>query len=283
VSKSSRRADNPGSQPTGQSEQPTTTHPSVRPARPGRTRAGRRERSRPLAEPSLFERYRILIVGGVIVAVVALLMVVAFSSAAQPAYACSVEFQPGTTPAPAPNASGEPGYVQDDMGNGHVPTGAEVTYTYCPPATGSHYNDPNRGPIAPRVYGPNDGAIPQGWVHNLEHGNLVVLYRGREGDPGLTNQTQEAIRTWAAGMPDSPVCGFPADQYLVAARFDEMATPFAALVWGRILPLQSFDTAAIENFWNTSGEQALTMPERGGCPVPDATPAASPDATQVPG
>jgi hypothetical protein len=212
----------------------------------------------------------------VVVAVVAVLAVAAFSSSGAAAYSCSSEFQPGTTAPPDGDATGEPGFVEPDMGNGHVALGTSVTYTYCPPATGSHYNLENRGPVEPRVYGPDDDAIPQGWVHNLEHGGLVVLYRGRDGDPGLTDETQEAIRAFAAAMPDSPVCGFPADQYLTVARFDEMATPFAALVWGRILPLDTFDEAVIQDFWATSGEQALTMPERFGCPLPGASPAASP-------
>ncbi len=301
MSKSSRRASRPGSRPvggtrptdpaatsatgptgqsakSGQSVDRATERASVRPTRPTGSRAGRRERSRPRAEKSFFERYRTLIIGGVVVAVVAVLGAFAFTSSSAAAYTCSSEFAPGTTAAPASEDAGEPGFVQPDMGNRHVALGSTAAYTYCPPATGPHYNVQNRGPIRPNVYGPNDPVIPQGWVHNLEHGSLVVLYRGREGDPGLTPEVQSEIQAWAAAQPASPVCGRPADQYLIVARFDDMATPFAALVWGRMLPLAEWNPTAIERFWNTNGEQALTMPERFGCPPPGGAPAGSPDA-----
>jgi hypothetical protein len=292
LSKSSRRA-RPGSRPAGEPPAPgQTTRPSASggehrsgtgSVRPASARAGRRERARPIAEKPLLERFRLPIVAVVLVATVALLAVWAVNSAGAAAYACSVEFQAAPTASPGPDASGEPGYVQEAMGNAHVAPGSEVTYTFCPPASGGHFNAEGRGPITPRVYGPGDRVTPQGWVHNLEHGALVVLYRGREGDPGLTEATQEALRTFAAGIGDSPVCGRPANQYLIVARFDEMASPFAALVWGRILPLQTLDTAAIERFWDTVGEQVATMPERFGCPEPGASPATSPATSPSPG
>jgi hypothetical protein len=220
----------------------------------------------------LLERYRAPIVVIVAVAAVALMAVWAFNSSSAAAYSCSVEFQ---APAGSPSPDG---YVQESMGNSHVSPGTEVTYTYCPPASGSHINVQGRGPLPARVYGPGDAAPPQGWVHNLEHGGLVLLYRGLEGDPGPTPETQQAIRDFAASAPNSPVCGLPANQYLLATRFDQMATPFAALVWGRVLPLDSFDTNAIQTFWNEVGEQAATMPERFGCPLPSASPPAAPSA-----
>ena len=44
------------------------------------------------------------------------------------------------------------------------------------------------------------------------------------------------------------------------ARFDDMETPFAAMVWGRVLPLQTLDTEAILKFDQTYGER--TNPEQ---------------------
>ena len=92
----------------------------------------------------------------------------------------------------AEGASPQPGYVQPDMGNGHVAIGTKVTYTYCPPAAGSTTTRAGAGPIPSRVYGPNDTVIPQGWVHNLEHGAIVSStaatapsVRRPGGPPGL--------------------------------------------------------------------------------------------------
>ena len=107
----------------------------------------------------------------------------AFLNASTPAFACTAQFDPSpaprvVTPTAAPVASGAspapavtapaPGFVQADMGHIHVALGSQVTYANCPPASGKHYQSPG-GPIRGGLYGPNDAAIPQGWVHNLEH------------------------------------------------------------------------------------------------------------------
>jgi hypothetical protein len=235
-----------------------------------------------MEERSALQRYRLPIIIVAVVGAVALLGIWAFGSAGATAYSCSTIYQPGATPSPAPDADPQPGFIQPDMGARHVQTGTEVTYTYCPPATGPHYNAPNRGPIPPGVYGPDQTALPQGWVHNLEHGALVILYRGQDGDPGLSDETQATIESFFQGLPPSPICGLPPTQAnagVVIARFDEMATPFSALVWGRILPLDTWDEDAIMEFWTTMGER--TNPER-FCPLPTPTPAGSPDVSPSP-
>ncbi len=98
-------------------------------------------------------------------------------------------------------------------------------YTYCPPASGNHYNASGQGPIPPRLYGPDDTTVPEGWVHNLEHGALVLLYRG--DSPGATPEGQAALRAFFDSFPNSPVCGIQPGtiQGPVIARFDDMATP----------------------------------------------------------
>lgn len=253
---------------------------STRTGRPG-DRAGRRERSRPGIEPSFLERYRGGIIGLAAVAAVALIGLFVFASATTPAYACSNEWQPDPTQPPAAGASAQPGYVQPDMGQGHVAIGTQVTYTYCPPASGRHYNASGSGPIRPRVYGPDDTVLPEGWIHNLEHGALIVLYRG-DGE-GATPEGQAALQDFFSSYPPSPVCQVPAGQGNgpVFARFDDMAWPYAALVWGRILPLDSLDTAAIVEFDRTYGE--VTNPEK-VCTAPPsaAPPSAAPSGSAEP-
>jgi hypothetical protein len=238
---------------------PTTTRPTS-------VRAGRRERARPYAQQkTFFERYRILVIGLVGVAALALITVWAFNSASAAAFTCSSEWVPQPTASPAPGASPQPGYHQEGMGNTHVGAGTgnpgDVTYTYCPPASGNHFV--RGGPITPGFYSPDDVPLPQGWVHNLEHGALVVLYRGGPGDPGLTPEVQQQMQAYFSGLGPSPVCGFPPTQEgagVVIARFDQMATPFAALVWERALPLDTFDEDAISEFWDVWGER--TNPEQ---------------------
>jgi Protein of unknown function (DUF3105) len=243
----------------------------------GSSRAGRRERSRSLAEPSFLQRYRSIIVAVAAVAVIGVVAVGVFAASSQPAYACSTEWVPDATSSPAANASPQPGYPQPDMGQGHVANGTAITYTYCPPASGRHYNGSQTGPISARVYGPDDVVLPQGWIHNLEHGALVVLYRG--DSDGATDAGQAAMRAFFDSYPPSPVCGFQPGTSVgpVFARFDDMETPLAALVWGRVLPLDSLDTQAILQFDQTYGER--TNPEKFCSPAPSTEPAASPAAS----
>ncbi len=182
---------------------------------------------------------------------------------------------PDPTPAPAEGASPQPGYVQPDMGHVHVANGTKITYTYCPPASGRHFNAAGAGPIRAQVYGPDDGVIPQGWVHNLEHGALVVLYRDPTAD-------QAALRALFDAVGPSPVCGFePGGQSPgpLVARFKDMAWPYAALVWDRVLPLETLDQQAILDFYTKYGEQ--TNPEK-LCTPPSAEPSALPSSSTAP-
>ena len=223
------------------------------------------------------ERYRGAIVGVAAIAGVAIIAIFVFASASASAYACTKEWSPVATASPAAGATPALGYVQPDMGRQHVSTGDKVTYTYCPPASGSHDNASGAGPIAARLYGPNDSAVPEGWVHNLEHGAMVILYRGREGDPGLGSAAQDELRALYDGFPPSPVCGIArgTSQGPVIARFDEMATPYAAIVWDRVLPLQTVDTAQILAFWQQWGEKTNPEPQ---CAPPSASPSAGTSA-----
>ena len=85
--------------------------------------------------------------------------------------------------------------------------------------------------------------------------------------------------------PTSPRCGIP--PHLIApviARFDDMAWPYAALLWDLVLPLDHFDRDAILAFYAQQGE--VTNPEKQcqpASPSPGATTApavtASPEAS----
>jgi hypothetical protein len=262
----------------------TATRPLTGPGAPARPtsgggtahRAGRRERARVVQRRSFIERYRTWLIAAVVVATVAVVGVGVFAAATQPAYACSNVWGPDPTAAPSGGASPQPGYVQPDMGNTHVEQGSQVRYTYCPPASGRHYIGAEIGPIPARLYGPGDGVIPQGWVHNLEHGGLVILYRDPDAD-------QAALRALYDAVPESPLCGFPPGGQSpgpVIARFEQMAWPYAALVWDRVLPMESLDQAAILDFYARYGEQ--TNPEKlCGAPSPSgpAEPGGSPSAS----
>jgi hypothetical protein len=255
VTKPSRRSDDTSGQPT------SSRSPS------GSPRTERRDRDRAVATQTPFlERYRSAILGIALVAGVALVGGFIFLSATSPSYACSTEFQPT---APDPEGLGA---VESDMGRSHVPPGESVRYTYCPPASGSHVNLTGQGPIQARFYGPNDNVVPQGWIHNLEHGGLVLLYRCDAG--GCDDASQAALRQFYDTFPPSPICNVPRGKNgPVVARFDQMPKPYAALVWGRVLYLDTLDTAAILHFWAEEGERSNPEPQ---CAGPSASPSVAP-------
>jgi len=263
-----------GAKPAGTTGAPGSTPRSSAPtSRPtgSASRHGRRERQRLAYQPSFMERNRtpIIVVAGIVG--VALIAAFVFFSASQPAYACSTVWSPAPTASPSAGATPALGYVQPLMGNSHVGVGEKVTYTYCAPASGNHLNRPGTaGPIPARVYGPSDNVIPQGWLHNLEHGGLVVLYQGSSA--GATPDGQAQLREFHAAFPPVTGCG------PVIARFDQMSSPFQAILWGRVLPMQTWDPTLVTAFWKQWG--GLTNPEL-ACPVPNSRTSPSPGASPV--
>lgn len=237
-----------------------------------------------------------------------------YANASRPTYTCTEMFNPTAAPsvlapsaaasatpteAPAtPRPSGStsptlppvtpapPGYVQPDQGAGHVDPGTTVRYATCPPASGKHYNGSGVGPIRGGFYGMNETAVPPGWVHNLEHGYIVLLYSctapGSDQAAGpCTDTGQQAMRDMLTRWPNSPYCGTPPGQITpVIARFDDMAWPYAAIVWDVVLPLQTLDEAAVFDFYAERGErynpEALCADPT---PTPGPTPTAGPSAT----
>ncbi len=281
----------PGASSAGAATSSGTPRTPGTTARPTAVRHGRRERQRAAYQPSFMERYRTAIVVVAAVAGVALLSFFVFFSASQPAYACSQIWAPSATPAPAASATPNLGYVQPDMGNSHVTVGTKVTYTYCAPASGSHDNTSGLGPIAARVYSPTDKVLPEGWIHNLEHGALVILYKGTSAGATADGQTQ--FKTFLDSFPNSPRCGLAKGLVgPVIARFDEMSTPFQAILWGRVLPLETFDQAQILTYYQQWGDrsnpedQCPTVPRApttSASPSLSAAPSAVPSASPVPG
>jgi hypothetical protein len=217
------------------------------------TRAGRRERVRAAPRRTFLERYRAAIVAVAAVAVVALAVGYIFVGSTQPAYACTNQFAPSPTPPLAPDSSDRLGFFQDDMGNSHVVSPPQ-RYLYCPPASGNHFNGSGIGPIAPRVYRPEDKIGPSNWIHNLEHGGLVVLYRG--DSPGAAAAGLQAFRDFFDSFPASPICKIPGGQLSpVIARFDTMPHAYAALVWDRVFYLDTWDPALVTKFFLTEAER----------------------------
>jgi hypothetical protein len=130
------------------------------------------------------------------------------------------------------------GFTTPILGRRHV-TDPVIEYAFCPPTSGDHYNISGRGPIRPAVYPKTEEQSPGGWVHNLEHGYIVALYRC----PSETDCPSDAeLAQMQAFFDQAPVSTNPAcPTKVVVARFDQMTTRFALLSWGRALLTDEFD------------------------------------------
>jgi uncharacterized protein DUF3105 len=282
VSKESRRA--------ARNARTTGRQPSSGPS--GAARAGRRERVRHIDEKKPFvQRYRNAIIGVVVVAIAAVAVGLVFVQSTQASYTCSILFDPSPTPSPSAGSSERIGFAEDNMGALHQVSRPQ-RYTFCPPASGDHYNQPGvLGPIVPRVYAPSDSVGPPNWVHNLEHGGLVILYKG--DSEGATDAGQQTFKQFFDSFPPSPICQLPAGRVSpVIARFDSMKWPYAALVWNRVLPLPEWDPALVLKFYATESERldaqgAFIAPPEPQCAAPSRSPApgssAAPSGSTAPG
>jgi len=248
---------------------------------PPKGRSGPRSRRVPPPRRTFAQRNRNRLIYAALAVVVIVAGAILYVSFTQKGYTCLTEWTPGPTPTTAPSATPHIGYYQDDMGRQHVAVGTNVKYTFCPPASGYHYNVPGvSGPIIPRLYGPNEVTVPQNWIHNMEHGGLVVLYRcdSSQGDSCDSNQ-QAALAAFVASFPNSPICHVPKGVISpVVARFDDMKFPYVAMLWDQILPLQQWDPTQVLAFFNQNDEQ--TNPEQLYCAGPTASP--SPTDTPAP-
>lgn len=78
----------------------------------------------------------------------------------------------------------------------HVAEGSAITYAHNPPASGPHY------PVWLR-YDAFSSPMERGyWVHNLEHGAVVMLHR-----PDAPPDAVAALRSAYRALPVDPQCG----------------------------------------------------------------------------
>ena len=171
---------------------------------------------------------------------------------------------PSASPTPVPQPTQLVGFPAADLGRLHiVDVGTKITYAYCPPASGSHYNVSGSGPIARLFYGPELGEQnPGGWVHDLEHGYVVVAYSCANGCPSQAEL--DAMKQAMDNAPESDnakACGEPNRMFVV--RFDSMSTRFAYIAWDRVELTNTFDAQAATTFMQQWQDQA--NPEQQAC------------------
>jgi len=134
---------------------------------------------------------------------------------------CDTTNQSPYSPSP-PNTNTAPvGQPIDEMPHVHVAAGTVITYNHNPPTSGCHYSlGVGTAPIPPGVYDPSQRNLtnltPEYWVHNLEHGYIVVSYNCPTG----CSSELQSLSTWYHALPRDPGGG------VAYAKF--IAVPYAA-------------------------------------------------------
>ena len=149
----------------------------------------------------------------------------------------------GLAAAPALSQDG-PGRKMPDRGRQHIETGAAITYQEYPPTSGSHW------PVVAK-WGVYPEAVPEEvFVHNLEHGGVVLLYRCATPCSDVVRQLQEIFD----GLPRSK---FGHAKVLISPS-TRIKTRFALLAWTRLDEFDKLDRERVLRFvqaWQDKGPE----------------------------
>lgn len=123
-------------------------------------------------------------------------------------------------------------------GSGHVEANSFIEYQNDPPSSGPHYPSPVQ-------WGLYMEPVPPGhWVHNLEHGGIVLLFE-------CPADGCDAIQAELAELLDViPLDGRFNEKKIVITPYDKpLPAPVVVLAWKVQLNLDSLDREAIVNFY----------------------------------
>ncbi len=123
----------------------------------------------------------------------------------------------------------------------HVPIGTSIVYNSNPPAGGPHY------PIWTAYKEFTTPVDPRYWVHNLEHGAVVLQYKCDQADGCPT--VVEGLRSVLNGFPDDPICTpLGLRNRIVITPNPSLDVPIAASAWGWTYRAQCLDLASLNAF-----------------------------------
>src|SRR6185503_1451569 len=149
------------------------------------------------------------------------------------AVACGGPTEPGPPPPDDPAcAMTETGVANE--GWNHVAEGSAVTYRHNPPASGPHY------PVWLRYQAYTSAIARPYWVHNLEHGAIVLLHRP-DAPAAAVSTLNEVLRS----LPLDSECGHARALLLPDPLLDR---PFAAVAANFALTGDCVSPSAIRSF-----------------------------------
>ena len=135
----------------------------------------------------------------------------------------------------------------------HVDEGAPVTYHNRPPSSGMHWGTVPQ----PQEYRMYDTPLSPGrWVHMLEHGAVVVLYR-----PGPVRRRLRRS-SWASSTTARRARRWSGIRHLTITPYQDMDHAIAVVAWGYIDEMDQVDKDRIMADFKSKVD-APTAPERG--------------------
>ena len=144
----------------------------------------------------------------------------------------------------APSSAPISGEEQQPIEPGsHIQSGSRGHWTSDPPTSGQHY------PVAAAWGYTAQRLPPETWVHNLEHGGVVILYSCPDGCPADV----AAVRKFIESAPPEPQFG---SVKLVNAPYPVPGHRFAVLSWGWRLFMDSWDPQAALAFYSRHVDHA---------------------------
>jgi Protein of unknown function (DUF3105) len=121
----------------------------------------------------------------------------------------------------------------------HVPDGSPIEYGSRPPIGGPHYD------AWYPTYGLSEAPIATGlWLHNLEHGAVVLLYNC----PDECSELVEQLKALYAKLPPGRNAGTSGPRMLVAP-YRDMDRHIAVVAWGYLLEQDQLEPDAIIQFY----------------------------------
>jgi len=134
----------------------------------------------------------------------------------------------------------------------HVDEGAPVTYAHRPPSSGMHWGTVPQ----PQEYRMYDTPLSPGrWVHMLEHGAVVVLYRPDLCDDACVQQ----LGAFYDSAPKSNLVGI---RHLTITPYQDMDHAVAVVAWGYVDEMDQVDPDRIMADFKSKVD-APSAPERG--------------------
>ena len=184
------------------------------------------------------DRRNLFIIAAVIgaAAIAILVVALALQQAAKHANASRLSFQPYGGP-----TLGTPG--TDEGTPSHIDPSTQWSYKSYPPTNGPHYSVPGS---APASWGTIDNLVEGQWVHNLEHGGIVILYNCPSGSDctSLKNSLTNYVQNLA---PQEPAFNEP--KIVMTSYSRGMQKKVALVAWKYIEFLDSYDQNAITQFY----------------------------------